>query len=132
MDIEDERYAMYLKMLHVDNLNSATINQFVSNYIDQNSTIITDGYKGYNKLSQKDFKHIRQSYQSDQQMYRTLHIIISNFKSFILGKYHGGIKTEQLQDYLDEFSFRFNHRKESKLLFDILLELCVFRKLNGQ
>jgi len=123
---------MYLKMLYVENLNSETINQFVSNYIDEKATIITDGYRGYNNLSQRDSDHIRKAYNPDDQTYRTLHIIISNFKSFILGTYHGGIRREQLQEYLDEFSFRFNHRKESKLLFDILLELCVFRESNHE
>jgi len=107
--IENNRYAMYLKMLYVENLNSETINQFVSNYIDEKATIITDGYRGYNNLSQRDFDHIRKAYNPDDQTYRTLHIIISNFKSFILGTYHGGIRREQLQEYLDEFSFRFNH-----------------------
>lgn len=124
---EDERYAMYLKMTHVDNLTSETINRFVSENIHDRAIIITDSYRGYNKIVDLNFEHVKQTYDPNNQTYHTLHTIISNFKSFVLGTYHGGFQRDQLQNYLDEFTFRFNHRKESKLLFDILLELCVFR-----
>ena len=129
-DPEDERYAMYLKMVHVDNLTSETINRFVSENIHDEAIIITDSYRGYNKIVDLDFEHVRQAYDPNNQTYHTLHMIISNFKSFVLGTYHGGFQRDQLQNYLDEFTFRFNHRKERKLLFDILLELCVFKKSN--
>ena len=126
-DPEDESYAMYLRMVHVDNLTSETINRFVSENIHDEAIIITDSYRGYNKIVDLDFEHVRQAYDPNNQTYHTLHMIISNFKSFVLGTYHGGFQRDQLQNYLDEFTFRFNHRKERKLLFDILLELCVLR-----
>jgi len=129
-DPEDERYAMYLKRVHVDNLTSETINRFVSENIHDEAIIITDSYRGYNKIVDLDFEHVRQAYDPNNQTYHTLHMIISNFKSFVLGTYHGGFQRDQLQNYLDEFTFRFNHRKERKLLFDILLELSVFKKSN--
>ena len=129
-DPEDESYAMYLRMVHVDNLTSETINRFVSENIHDEAIIITDSYRGYNKIVDLDFEHVRQAYDPNNQTYHTLHMIISNFKSFVLGTYHGGFQRDQLQNYLDEFTFRFNHRKERKLLFDILLELSVFKKSN--
>ena len=38
-----------------------------------------------------------------------VHIVISNFKRFVLGTFHG-VSSHYLQEYLDEFVFRFNRR----------------------
>ena len=38
-----------------------------------------------------------------------VHLAISNFKRFLLGAFHG-VSGKRLQEYLDEFVFRFNRR----------------------
>ena len=38
-----------------------------------------------------------------------VHVLISNLKRFILGTYHG-VGPRYLQEYLDEFMYRFNRR----------------------
>ena len=44
-----------------------------------------------------------------------IHIIISNLKRYLLGTYHG-VSATYLQEYIDEFVFRFNRRRwESQL-----------------
>jgi hypothetical protein len=42
-----------------------------------------------------------------------VHVIISNFKSYVLGTYHG-ISGHYVQEYLDEFCYRLNRRFRSE------------------
>ncbi|MEI6859781.1 MAG: transposase, partial [Shewanella sp.] len=42
-----------------------------------------------------------------------VHIAIGNLKAFLLGTFHG-VSGKYLQEYLDEFCYRFNRRKMEK------------------
>jgi ISXO2-like transposase domain len=49
-----------------------------------------------------------------------VHRVISLLKRWLLGTHQGAVSQEHLQDYLDEFAFRFNRRKSrsrGKLFF---------------
>lgn len=67
----------------------------------------------------KDYKHQHKVYAPNSGMLHWLYIIISNAKAFILGTYHGRPK-ENLQSYLDEFTFRFNRRSFGPAILDRL------------
>ena len=40
-----------------------------------------------------------------------VHCVFSLLKRWLLGTHKGAVRTEHLEDYLDEFTFRFNRRK---------------------
>ena len=51
------------------------------------------------------------------------HLVISLLKRWILGTLQGSVSHEHLQDYLNEFTFRFNRRKSAsrgKLFFRLM------------
>ena len=53
-----------------------------------------------------------------------MHHVISNFKAYIVGTYHG-VTEDYLQSYADEFCWRYNHRG-LKAKFELLLsDLCM-------
>ena len=56
-----------------------------------------------------------------------MHRVASLVKRWLLGTHQGGIAVTHLQDYLDEFTFRFNRRtsRARGLLFFRLLEQAV-------
>ena len=54
-----------------------------------------------------------------------VHIVISNLKRFLLGTYHGAVRPLRLQEYLDEFVYRFNRRLWEPQIPNRLLSLCV-------
>ncbi|MDR4968055.1 MAG: IS1595 family transposase [Acholeplasmataceae bacterium] len=118
---------MYCKMTVVDVLDAKTINSFVVNNIESGSKIITDKYRGYNKLLETNNVHEKIEFDLNGNQYKNLHIVISNLKSFVLGTYHG-LGNEYLQSYLDEFCYRFNRRKMHDSLFNRLLELTIENK----
>jgi hypothetical protein len=41
------------------------------------------------------------------------HLTISLLKRWLLGTYQGAVQAQQLDYYLDEFTFRFNRRKSA-------------------
>ena len=57
-------------------------------------------------LMEKYFLHY-ETFSPEKDMLRHLHTAISNMKSMIEGTYHGVTK-EHLQEYLDEFCFRYS------------------------
>ncbi|MEI6859591.1 MAG: transposase, partial [Shewanella sp.] len=52
------------------------------------------------------------------------HIAIGNLKAFLLGTFHG-VSGKYLQEYLDEFCYRFNRRKMEKEIPNRLLKLAI-------
>jgi len=88
---------------------------FIEENIELNSTIITDGWKGYSSLSQKrEYKHkIKTISGSGQQAHELLphvHMVDSLVKRWINGTHQGNVSPKHLTFYLDEFAFRFNRK----------------------
>jgi Transposase zinc-ribbon domain/ISXO2-like transposase domain len=52
-----------------------------------------------------------------------VYIVISNFKSYVLGTYHG-VSGRYMQEYLDEFCYRLNRRFWENQIPNRLLKLC--------
>lgn len=61
-----------------------------------------------------------------KDMLQHLHTAISNMKVFLNGTYHGVTKAH-LQEYLNEFDFRYNRRKFGEHLFE-RLAIAVFAR----
>ena len=57
-----------------------------------------------------------------------VHRVASLLKRWWLGTYHGGISEQHLDDYLNEFTFRFNRRtsRARGLLFYRLVQQAVY------
>ena len=53
-----------------------------------------------------------------------MHIAIGNLKAFLLGTYHG-VSSTYLQEYLNEFCYRFNRRQWEPELPLRLLDACL-------
>ena len=114
----------HLKMKVVENLRSQTIGVVASEGIDPNARIISDATH-----SHKDFPSLFEEYTSQvvepSQIGKILpwvHVAIANAKSLFRNLYHGTRK-EFLQNYLNEFCYKFNRRYFGEGLFDRLM-LC--------
>jgi transposase-like protein len=105
----------------IEDCSSKSLEEFIERNIEKQSTIISDGWSGYNGLNKKDYKH-----QPDKDCdLEAVHRVISLFKRLMLGTYHGRPDHKYLPQYLEEFAFRFN-RKKSKFvgkIFDRIVTL---------
>lgn len=87
---------------------------FIREVVEPGSTVRTDGYNHY--LGLEGYAHDRQMQNRQPEGEHVLprvHRVISLLKRWLMGTHQGAISHEQLDYYLDEFTFRFNRRKSA-------------------
>ena len=99
----------------ISDASADELRPFIYETIKQGSTIITDGWNGYNFLSKsKDYTHeVKTVSGSGKQAHELLphvHMVDSLVKRWINGTHQGSISSKHLSYYLDEFAFRFNRK----------------------
>jgi len=112
---QDGRGIGRIRLGHIPDASSASLLPFIRDSIEPGSTVHTDGWRGYLPLTATEYPH-RISNQKGQpklasQLLPRVHQVISLLKRWLLGTHQGSVAGEHLQDYLDEFAFRFNRRK---------------------
>ena len=108
LSLDDRGNPQYLKMSVAKNIKQASVRKFAHAAVAKGSTIRSDGYRSY-LTALEEYTHEHKNYLPNNGMLHWLHIVVSNVKAFILGTYHG-LPKDNLQSYLDEFSFRFSRR----------------------
>ena len=104
-----------IRLRHIPDTNRATLHGFIQESIESGSTIVTDGLQSYREL--EGYVHDRQIQKhqpSDaEHLLPRVHRVISLLKRWLLGTHQGAVAHAYLQDYLNEFTFRFNRRKSA-------------------
>ena len=124
-----------IRLCEVPNVQSASLKPAVLDFVEPGSTVVTDGWSGYNFLPSAGYKRIVEI-KDDKELADVVlpkcHLVISLLKRWILGTLQGSIGADHIQDYLNEFTFRFNRRtsRSRGLLFQRLLELSVLTAPN--
>jgi transposase-like protein len=98
----------------------------VRQYVLPSSMVFTDDWAGYRKLSQTHKAHRRVKHSANIYVDGDLHTnTIEGFfgllKNGIRGVYHA-VSTDYLQNYLDEYAFRYNARTQATPMFWLILE----------
>ncbi len=106
------------------------LTKFITTHIEVGSSIITDGWTGYSKVSVKGYKHQIQCVkweEDEEQMLPNAHRVASLLKRWLLGTHQNYVSPSRLQNYLEEFVFRYNRRKSNSrgLLFQRIMEQAV-------
>ena len=103
----------------------------IEDLIEPGSVVATDGHAGYNGVTGAGFMHDRHSlYATGDPAHVAMprvHRVASLLKRWLLGTHQGAVRPQQLDYYLDEYTFRFNRRASNHrgLLFYRLLEQAV-------
>jgi transposase-like protein/ribosomal protein L37AE/L43A len=103
-----------IRMARIRDFDRKTLHQFVRDSVERGSTVCTDGLNSYREL--EDYTHDRkvQSHQLEgQHLLPRVHLVISLLKRWMLGTLQGSVAHRHLDDYLNEFVFRFNRRKSA-------------------
>ena len=100
-------------MRRIPDVTKATLTDFVVDHIARGAEVRTDGWQGYFDPAHVAMPHV--------------HRDASLVQRWLLGTHQGAISHDQLDYYLDEFTFRFNRRRSRHrgLLFYRLLEGAV-------
>ncbi len=116
-----------IRLKHIPNAKSTTLQKAISELIAPNSTIRTDGWKGYTGLEEKGYTHVVTKHTENEpgiDPTPMVHLIASLLKRWLLGTHQGAANFSHINYYLDEYTFRFNRRKSKSrgLLFLRLME----------
>ncbi|OFX24955.1 MAG: hypothetical protein A2033_17095 [Bacteroidetes bacterium GWA2_31_9] len=106
---------------------------FIEDNIESGSTVITDGWRGYNQLSlSKNYNHkqknITESGKEAHELLPHVHMVDSLLKRWLNGTHQGSVSPKHLPYYLDEYAFRFNRKLSTfrgKLFYRLVQQAVV-------
>ena len=116
-----------IRMRRIADASAEGLVPFVQDSVEAGSIVHTDGWLGYLPLEGKGYDHeitfLKGKKKTPSELMPRVHRVISLLKRWLMGTHQGAVSLEQLEYYLDEFTFRFNRRKSrsrGKLFFRLL------------
>jgi len=107
---------LYAKV--IPDASAHSLGEFMKTTIDKKANIKTDKWTGYTPLK-KDFDNLIQVYSGKKgENFPEIHRVIMLLKSWLRGVHH---HVNHLQDYLDEYCYRFNRSKMKMGIFENLM-----------
>jgi len=116
-----ERDGGRVNVSKVENVNSETIMPIVNASIEKGTQVYTDEFNVYNSLPALGYKHgivphAQKIFVLGNAHTNTIEGFWSLSKNGIRGTYHA-VSDKYLPNYLDEYSFRYNHRNDATPMF---------------
>lgn len=102
--------------------NAINLGGFMRDHIDSNAKVTTDKWTGYDPVSKHFPNMIRIESGKKGSNFPELHRVIMMLKAWLRGMHH---HVEDLQDYLDEYCYRFNRSFMKGNIFDNLMKRMV-------
>lgn len=118
-----------IRLRQVADAAGESLEPAVWDLVEPGSTVRTDGWGGYNGLTELGYKHsvVRKTPELGDNLLPLANRIASLLKRWLLGTHQGAVEHSHLEYYLDEYTFRFNRRtsKSRGLLFYRLISQAV-------
>lgn len=106
----------------IQKADAASLGGFMKDHISSQAQITTDKWTGYQPLK-KSFENLTQIYSGEKGgNFPEMHRVIMNLKSWLRGVHH---HVEDLQDYLNEYCYRFNRSFMHEGIFENLMKRMV-------
>jgi len=110
----------------VSDTTKNTLQGIIEDHVKKGSTISTDEFMSYNRLSEKGYKHGHIHHEIKEYVHGIHHVntlegFWSQIKRSIKGT-HVHVSKKHLPKYLGEFEFRYNMRSTPSLMFSRLLK----------
>lgn len=113
VEVEGKRLGR-IRIRHIPDFSARSLVPFIQENVEPGATVRTDGWSGYQGLSDTGYKHLARvigDRKRASKLFPSVHRVISLLKRWLLGTHQGRVSVKHLQRYLDEFVFRFNRRK---------------------
>ena len=117
-----------VRMRRIPDVTKDTLTEFVLDHVARGAEVHTDGWQGDFDIGKYRFQHMVTNVSASGDPAHValphVHRVASLVQRWILGTHQGAVSHDQLDYYLDEFTFRFNrrHSRHRGLLFYRLLE----------
>ena len=121
----DEGKPGFVAIEVLDSLAKAQIIDFAQRRLQPDAVCHTDAFASLSGLAVQatHIAKITPPEEADQWL-PWVHVVIANLKRFLLGTFHGAVRPHRLQEYIDEFVYRFNRRYWEGQIPNRLLALC--------
>jgi len=111
---EDGKGIGRIRLRHIPDMTKTSLHGFIEQAIELGSTVRTDGLNAYRGLEGYVHDRYVQGRQAEgEHLLPRVHRVVSLLKRWLLGTHQGAVSHNQLDYYLDEFTFRFNRRKSA-------------------
>jgi transposase-like protein len=104
-----------IRLRRIEDVSANSLLPFVQSAVTLGSTVHTDGWKSYAGLAKAGYQHqvtvISGGSDLAHEVMPRVHLVASLLKRWLIGTHQGGVQHQHLDDYLDEFTFRFNRRR---------------------
>ena len=107
----------------IEDYSTASLKPIFDQHISEHASVLADGWAGYKPLKDHHPK-LKQVRSEGGKNFKMLHIQIRNFKNWLRGT-HSYCNREYLQQYIDEYFFRFNRRNHRSSILDNIIQRCV-------
>ena len=120
-----------IRLKRIANSSAESLRPFIESAVEPGSTVITDGWQAYDHLTKAGYRHRSHTRGPNparaSKLLPRVHRVASLLKRWLLGTHQGAVSREHLDEYLNEFTFRFNRRtsRARGLLFYRLLSQAV-------
>lgn len=119
-----------IRLKVVPDTSSLSLHAFIRENVAVGSQVNTDAWNGYRGLAKLGYDHrpkVQGPSERSSEILPWVHRVFSNLKTWLRGTHHGRIESDYLQNYLDEFAFRYNRRRFPEQSFLTLLLLATKR-----
>jgi transposase-like protein len=108
---EDGRRIVRVRLQKIPDLTRTALHGFIAASVEPGSTVRTDGFESYLELDgYVHQRHVQTEQPDDEHVLPRVHRVIGLLKRTLMGTHQGAVSAEHLDDYLNEFTFRFNRR----------------------
>ena len=126
---EDGKRIGRIRLRRVADAAGESLEPAVWEMVEPGSTVRTDGWGGYNGLTELGYRHhvVQKEAKLGDNLLPLVNMVASLLKRWLLGTHQGAVQHSHLDYYLDEYTFRFNRRtsKSRGLLFYRLLTQAI-------
>ena len=126
-----------IRLRRVPDASGPSLEGAVKECVEPGSTVQTDGWGGYGRLSELGYEHevIRKEVAVGKNLLPKVNKVVSLIKRWLLGTYQGRVEPSHLDYYLDEYTFRFNRRtsrSRGKLFYRLVEQAVAIAPVPGQ
>ena len=117
------RLAGQIRLATLPDRSAAALGEFVARAVEPGAMVVTEASDDYSMLTARGYQHVPlialAAHQTFKDYLPAAHLVFSSLKSWLRGC--EDIRSQQVQAYLNEFSFRFNRRLDPFDAFRALL-----------
>jgi hypothetical protein len=120
VELSEEGQPRRIRLAHIPDGSSKTLHGFIGKVVTPGARVITDGWLGYENPPANPHEVRVVEGQKAHEVLKWVHRVFSNLKRWAKGVFHG-LRKAHVQRYLDEFVFRWNRRRHTRIALDRLL-----------